>query len=237
MEINIYRRTECAKAQELCVIIDVLRAFTTAAYAFASGAKEIVLVSSIEEALKLYHEDNALILMGEQGGMPIEGFHYGNSPAEIQKAVLTDRTIVQRTSAGTQGVVACGHASQMMIASFVVAEATLQSILALKPSQVSFIVTGEHNGDEDLALAEYFQDRLLHKTPSISAFLDRVKTSPEGKIFADPAVAEFPMQDLELALQVDRFPFAMEVKRNNGKLVAQKVLPSKRVLYNGVQEK
>lgn len=224
MKINIYRRNECAKAQGLCVIIDVLRAFTTAAYAFAAGAKEIVLVASIDEALKLHQEDDALILMGEQGGMPIEGFHYGNSPAEIQRANLTGRTIVQRTSAGTQGVVACGHANQMMIASFVVAEATLQSILALKPSQVSFIVTGEHNGDEDLALAEYFRDRLLHKTPSISSFLDRVRTSPEGRVFTDPTFAEFPVQDLELALKIDCFPFAMEVKKRNDQLVARKVI-------------
>lgn len=238
MEINIYRRTECTKAQGLCVIIDVLRAFTTAAYAFAAGAKEIILVSSIDEALKLYHEDNALILMGEQGGKPIKGFHYGNSPSEIQKAALTGRTIVQRTSAGTQGAVACGHASQMMIASFVVAEATLQRILALKPSHVSFIVTGEYNGDEDLALAEYLQARLLHKMPSVSLFLDRVRISPEGKVFADPAVAEFPMQDLELALQLDLFPFAMEVKKDSGRLVAQKVLPSKeRDLHNKVERK
>lgn len=224
MEISIYRRSECNKAQGLCVIIDVLRAFTTAAFAFAAGAKEIVLVSSIEEALKLYQEDKALILMGEQGGMPIKGFHYGNSPAEIQKAILTGRTLVQRTSAGTQGVVSCGHASKMLIASFVVAEATLQHIIAASPSHVSFIVTGEHNGDEDLALAEYLRERLLQNTPSVSSFLDRVKTSPEGQVFVDPAITEFPVQDLDLALQVDRFPFAMEVKKRNGQLVAQTVL-------------
>lgn len=238
MKINIYRRTGSAKAQGLCVIIDVLRAFTTAAFAFGAGAKEIILVSSIEEALKLYQEDNRLILMGEQGGMQIEGFHYGNSPAEIQRANLTGRTIVQRTSAGTQGVVACGNASQMMIASFVVAEATLQHIIASSPSEISFIVTGEHNGDEDLALAEYLQDRLLHKISFISSFLDRVRISPEGRVFADPAVTEFPMQDLELALQIDRFPFAMEVKKQNNRLVAQKVHSLKeQALCNEVEEK
>jgi 2-phosphosulfolactate phosphatase len=223
MEINIYRRKDCANAHGLCIVIDVLRAFTTAAFAFASGAKEIILVSSIEDALDLYRADHSLILMGEQGGMPIQGFHYGNSPAEISNAMLTGCTIVQRTSAGTQGVVACGHASEMMIASFVVAEATLRYITASSSSHVSFIVTGDHNGDEDLALAEYLRERLLQKTPSVSSFLNRVKNSPEGQVFADPSVSEFPVQDLELALQVDRFPFAMEVKKKNGLLVASKV--------------
>lgn len=228
MEINIYRRHECAKAQGLCVIIDVLRAFTTAAYAFAAGAKEIILVSSVNEALKLYEEDPTLLLMGEEGGRLIDSFHYGNSPQEIQKTSLAGRTIVQRTSAGTQGAAACNHASQMLIASFVVAEATLQHILRASPAHVSLIVTGEHNGDEDLALAEYLRERLFQKTPPISSFLDRVKTSPEGKIFADPAIMEFPEQDLVLALKVDRFPFSMKVKKRNNQLVAQPILWDKK---------
>ena len=96
-----------------------------AAYAFDAGAKEIVLVSTAKEAFRMYHQDNSLILMGEQEGRPISGFHYGNSPDEIQKSCLLGHKIVQRTSAGTQGVVNCGHANQLMIASFVVAEATL----------------------------------------------------------------------------------------------------------------
>jgi Phosphosulfolactate phosphohydrolase and related enzymes len=140
MKINIYRQADCAKAQGICVIIDVLRAFTTAAFAFAAGAKEIILVSSIKEALKLHQEDHHLILMGELGGMRIEGFHYGNSPAEIQRANLTGRTVVQRTSAGTQGVIACSHASQMILSSFVVAEATLQYILVTLQRAIFFRV-------------------------------------------------------------------------------------------------
>ena len=34
-------------------VIDVLRAFTTAAFAFAAGVREIVLVGAVEEALAL----------------------------------------------------------------------------------------------------------------------------------------------------------------------------------------
>lgn len=186
MKINIYRRHECFKAEGLCVVIDVLRAFTTAAYAFAAGAKEIVLVSTIEEALQMYQEDNSLILMGEQEGKPIIGFHYGNSPYDIQSQALLGHKIVQRTSAGTQGVVNCSHAKQLMIASFVVAEATLKRILQMSPSQVSFIVTGTQNGDEDLALAEYLQCKLFQQDVSCTGYLDRVRFSPEGRTFADP---------------------------------------------------
>jgi 2-phosphosulfolactate phosphatase len=223
MKIDIYRRDECFKAKGLCVVIDVLRAFTTAAYAFAAGAKEIVLVSTEEEAFRMYQEDSSLILMGEREGRPISGFHYGNSPDDIQKCMLSGHKIVQRTSAGTQGVVSCSHADQLMIASFVVAEATLKYILKLSPSHVSFIVTGMQDGDEDLALAEYLQCKLLRQEVCPSSFLDRVRLSPEGKTFADPNLVEFSRKDLELALQIDRFSFAMEVEKRNGSLVAKKV--------------
>jgi len=223
MEIDIYRRDECFKAKGLCVVIDVLRAFTTAAYAFAGGAKEIVLVSTAEEAFRMHQEDNSLILMGEKEGRPIAGFHYGNSPYDIQKCALSGQKIVQRTSAGTQGVVNCSHADQLIIASFVVAEATLKYIVKLSPSHVSFIVTGMQNGDEDLALAEYLKCKLLQQEVCLSSFLDRVRLSPEGKTFTDPNIVEFSLEDLELALQIDRFSFAMEVEKRNGSLVAKKV--------------
>jgi 2-phosphosulfolactate phosphatase len=223
MKIDIYRREECFKAKGLCVVIDVLRAFTTAAYAFGAGAKEIILVSTAEEAFRMHQEDSSLILMGEEEGRPISGFHYGNSPDDIQKCTLSGHTIVQRTSAGTQGAVNCSHADQLMIASFVVAEATLKYILQLSPSRVSFIVTGMQNGDEDLALAEYLQCKLLQQEVCPSSFLDRVRLSPEGKTFADPNIVEFSQNDLKLALQIDRFTFAMEVEKRNGSLVARKV--------------
>src|ERR1700722_14672195 len=105
MKFEIYRRHECSQAKGLCVIIDVLRAFTTAAFAFAAGAKEIIFVGSPEEAFKKYQNDNSLTLMGEVQGKHIEGFHFGNSPADIENISLSGRRLVQRTSEGTQGVI------------------------------------------------------------------------------------------------------------------------------------
>lgn len=224
MKINIYRRDECFKAEGLCVVIDVLRAFTTAAFAFSAGAQEITLVATTKEAFDMRREDNSLVLMGEENGRPIAGFDYGNSPDEIQRSILTGHRVIQRSSEGTQGVVNCNHAERLMITSFVVAEATLRHILALSPSIVSFIVTGVENGDEDLALAEYLQCRLLKQDISPSSFLERVRLSPAGRKFADPDKIEFSPNDLELALQIDRFPFAMEVEKQNGSLVAKKAI-------------
>ena len=216
MEYKIYRRDECSQAKGLCVIIDVLRAFTTAAFAFAAGAKEIIFVGSPEEAFKKYQHDNSLTLMGEVQGKPIEGFHFGNSPAEIENACLNGRRLVQRTSEGTQGVIGCSHADQLLVSSFVIAEATLKRIRLFSPSQISFIVTGAENGDEDLALAEYLNMRLQEKNISLAPFLERVRLSPLGKI-----LSKFYAKDLELALQADRFSFAIEISKLSDELIAK----------------
>lgn len=51
MKINKISRDRSHEVTGLAVVIDVIRAFTTAAYAFQSGAKKMILVSTIEEAL------------------------------------------------------------------------------------------------------------------------------------------------------------------------------------------
>jgi len=49
------------------VVIDVLRAFSTAAYAFAKGTKDIRLVSTIEEAFYWKEEIPQSLVMGSAG--------------------------------------------------------------------------------------------------------------------------------------------------------------------------
>jgi len=225
MKPRIYHRNDCSQAQGLCVIIDVLRAFTTSAYAFDSGAKEIIMVSSAEEAFKKHRSDNSLILMGENDGKPIKGFHFDNSPKEMQRTSFEGRSLVQRTTSGTQGVVACKDAQEMLVASFVVAEATLRLIKKINLWNVSFIVTGRTNGDEDLALAEYLQERLLGRKISVEPFLARVRNSPAAKrmLASDPKEYPFAKEDLSLALDINRFNFAMQVSKQDGDLISRKV--------------
>ena len=88
------------------VVVDVIRAFTTAAYAFGAGAAEIYLVADVEEALSFKAAHPGTIALGENRGLRPVGFDYPNSPAMVSRADLTGRTLVQRTSAGTRGVVA-----------------------------------------------------------------------------------------------------------------------------------
>ena len=59
---------DAREAEGTVIIIDVFRAFTTAAIAFDRGADHIVLVAEVEEALQLHNNGVGHLLMGEVDG-------------------------------------------------------------------------------------------------------------------------------------------------------------------------
>jgi phosphosulfolactate phosphohydrolase-like enzyme len=120
----------CHDATGVVIVIDVIRAFTNAAFAFSRGAKEIYPVSKIKEALQLKAQIPDSLVCGEEGGLPPEGFDFGNSPTQTNVLDLSGRVIVQRTGAGTQGIVRSVNAEHMLAASMVVANATVRSVTA-----------------------------------------------------------------------------------------------------------
>ncbi|HEX9269788.1 MAG TPA: 2-phosphosulfolactate phosphatase [Candidatus Limnocylindria bacterium] len=202
------------------VIIDVFRAFTTAAFCVAAGAREVVLVGTPDDAFALRRTDPSVFLTGEVGG-PIEGFDAGNSPSVIVDLDLSGRRVVQRSSSGTQGVLAATGADHIVLGSYVIASATCR-YLRSRGGPVTLVAMGD-GGDivnpEDEACAEYLE-----------ALLGGAAADPGPAIAALPQWAKgewpswFPRRDAELATEVDRFSFALPVTREDGLLVARPFL-------------
>jgi 2-phosphosulfolactate phosphatase len=217
---------ECAACEGTVVVIDVLRAFTTAAYAFAGGVKDIVLVDSVEEAFALRDRFPDRLLMGEVNGRSVAGFDLGNSPAEVSSRALNGCRIIHRSTAGTRAAVLCAGVDLLLAGSLVCATATARYVAAAKPDQVSFVATGRSEGkggDDDLACAEYMATMLAGNPPDRALAVSKVLESKAAKKFNDPAKPDFPPADLDLALVVDRFDFAMRARMDDGLLVLQKV--------------
>jgi len=216
---------DCHDAKGVVIVIDVLRAFSTAAYAFSRGAKEILLVSTVDEALSLRSVIPHSRAMGEVGGLRPEGFDFGNSPTYIDETDLSGITMIHRTSAGTQGVVRSRGAEALLASSFVVAKATAQYISKLAAPEVTFVITGKsyNGGDEDLACAQYLENLLKGSQPDINPFIKRVLESRDAFPHLDPAQREFPLSDLEYCTQVDKFDFAMPISRENGNFIMRPV--------------
>ena len=132
MEISIHSLLEgTARATGTVALIDVFRAFTSTAVALANGATGIVMVGTVKEAVALREASIGEICMGEVRGRALDGFDFGNSPFEISGVDFSGKTIIQRTSAGTQGIVAAGNrATRLYAASLVTAEATVRALLS-----------------------------------------------------------------------------------------------------------
>lgn len=225
MKFHYFNLENCHQATGLVIVIDVIRAFTNAAVAFSRGAKEIYPVGTVEEALEFKRQYPGSLACGEVGGIPPEGFDFGNSPTLTDALDLRGQTIVQRTGAGTQGIVRSLQAGQMVAASFVVAGATVEYIHAIHPEQVSFVVTGfsYDGGEEDRACAEYLESLLLGGGTGAGDFLDRVRNSHDGRQFLEADMPHAPITDLEYCTSLDRYNFAMPVSRENGGFVMRPV--------------
>src|SRR4029077_15308256 len=134
-------------ARGLAVVIDVFRAFSTAAYAFDRGATEVVLVGPVEEAFALRRRWPDALIMGEVDGRRVDGFDFGNSTSVIARADLRGRRLVprtraaarggrrtRRTSAGTQGGLAAQGADEIVLGSFVCAGAIVRHVRRRDPA-------------------------------------------------------------------------------------------------------
>jgi 2-phosphosulfolactate phosphatase len=111
----------------------------------------------------------------------------------------------------------------MLACSFVVAGETVRHIQQLQPERVPFVITGGRTNDEDLACAEYLQALLEGQLPDPRPFIKRVYDSRDAQSHLDPARPEFPASDLDLCTQIDRFPFSMPIRRENGTPVMRAV--------------
>jgi 2-phosphosulfolactate phosphatase len=226
MEIKQADLGNCGEAEDCVVVIDVCRAFTSAAYAFAGGAKQIYLAGSVPNALALKRNHPDWLTMGEVDGLPVEHFDLWNSPSQAAQKDLSEKTLILRTTAGTQGMLRCKHAKHLLAGSFVIARATVKLIERLAPAQVTFVITGIRDGiggEEDIACAEYMTDLLQQGSVSINKHIQKARRWDPARISRNQAVIELLYQDLECCLQVDRFDFALQVSHLGRYLVMEQV--------------
>lgn len=228
MQINQYSLIDGAKkARGLAVIIDVFRAFSCAAYAFAGGAQDIVLVGEVKEAFELKKRFPSALLMGEVGGRHIEGFDFGNSPTHLVNSQRDWRgkRFIQRTSAGTQGVVNARGADEIVLGNFVCASAIAEYIAHRKPDVVSIVGMGDSGmatTEEDEAFSAWLAGRLNGEPVDGAAYIAKARAGRAAKRFEDNT-ADAPREDVDYCLDLDTFNFAMTVTWEDDLMVAKQV--------------
>jgi len=154
----------------MCVVFDVLRATSTFVTALQNGAKAIVPVSEIAEALAWRQKEPAVLLGGERDGVTIRAdltggvdFDLGNSPREHTPEKVRGKIIVSTTTNGTRALRACAGAQTVLAASFLNLAATVAFIKKLQPVRVVPVCAGTHENTalEDVLAAGALCEMLL----------------------------------------------------------------------------
>ena len=230
MKISLHSLLEGARrAVGTVAVIDAFRAFTTAAVTFANGASRIIMVGSVEEALALREGGIGQVCIGEVHGRAPEQFDFGNSPFEVCDVDFGGKTIIQRTSAGTQGIVAAASLAECLYASsLVTAEATVRAILAEGIDRISLVAMGDNGRkrtDEDELCAIHLRNRLEVRPSDPEAVRRLILAGGEVARFHDPARPHLHPEDVQIALDIDRYDFAIRVRIEDGRPVARMEKP------------
>ena len=107
MNVELYltpiRFTKAVLENKAVVVIDVLRFSTSVCAALMAGAKGVIPTDEPGEAGEMWAKlgsDNA-VLAGERGGVKIENFQLGNSPAEFTEDIVKDKFVILTTTNGS----------------------------------------------------------------------------------------------------------------------------------------
>jgi 2-phosphosulfolactate phosphatase len=148
--------------ETVCVVFDVLRATSSMVTALANGAKAILPVAEIDDALEVGREDLEVLLAGERDGVRIEAnltgstkFDLGNSPREFTREKVDGKKIAMTTTNGTRALRACAHGKTVLVGSFLNLKATTEFLEKQPPSQLLVICSGtfEQAAFEDVLAA------------------------------------------------------------------------------------
>jgi 2-phosphosulfolactate phosphatase len=148
------------------VVVDLLRASTTIAYALQHGAREVIPLAAPEEAMALRESigRDDVLLCGERRGERIAGFDLGNSPAEYTPETVGGKTLLFASSNGSGAMLVARAARRMAVAGLVNTGAAVEWICR-DQADCAIICAGKLGqfAADDTACAGLIVDRLIRR--------------------------------------------------------------------------
>jgi 2-phosphosulfolactate phosphatase len=167
--LNVYALPKLADPAQVAggaaVVIDVLRATTTIAYALEAGAAEVLPCQEVDEARLAAgrFSPGQCLLGGERHGLAIEGFDLGNSPSEYTPERVGGKTVVFTTTNGTRAMFHARPARRILIAGFVNVSAVVRQLIG--EEQVYIVCAGTEGefSRDDVLLAGMIVELLTRR--------------------------------------------------------------------------
>jgi 2-phosphosulfolactate phosphatase len=158
-------------SETIAVVFDVLRATSTMITGLEHGVERFVPVETVEAARALKNQDPSLLLAGERGGLPLEGFDLGNSPAEFKE--IRGKGVVLTTTNGTVALHRVRRAKRVYVGALLNLDSLAQVLDSEGATGVLIVCsgTGENFALEDAIAAGGLVDGLSHNSLSDAAVL------------------------------------------------------------------
>ena len=129
---------------ESAVVIDVLRATTTIAWALNNGAEAVQTFADLDELRESASQwpDSKTLLLGERGGKTIPGFDLGNSPVEVLPELVAGKRLFMSTTNGTRSLHRVRNASILYTLALPNRKAVGERLLNDQPDQLWIVGSG-----------------------------------------------------------------------------------------------
>tara|TARA_B110000263_G_scaffold236842_1_gene236545 strand:- start:480 stop:1223 length:744 start_codon:yes stop_codon:yes gene_type:complete len=175
-------RNQIVDTNQICLVIDVLRATSVMAVLLSFGVTKIYLSDSFAAARALKKElgpDIDLLLIGEKDAVPPDDFDGGNSPLDFlergRKSQLPS-TVIMVTTNGTPTLLACKNAPLTIPIAPLNLEASLKKATAEK-RDILIVCSGfeGESAEDDLIAAGLIAERLVPLGFSLSNELNEIR--------------------------------------------------------------
>jgi 2-phosphosulfolactate phosphatase len=161
--------------EETAVVVDVLRATSTATVALHRGAASVHPVGTPEDARRRAEALDDPLLVGERDRGSLDGF-VDNSPADLAERDLTGRDVVLTTTNGTGALLAARGAGRVLAAGLVNASAVARAVAGEPVALVAAGWRGQPAEDDDACCA-YLAELLHGQRPDVAAAIEELEAS------------------------------------------------------------
>lgn len=147
MKLFVYHTPELTPTDSVpdCAIaIDVLRATSTIATAFHSGAEAVQAFSDLDKLMQVSEDWPAekRLRAGERGGAKVVGCDLGNSPLDCTPEVVAGKRLFITTTNGTRALQRVEASPVVLTAALINRQAVVEYVLKQQPETVWLIGSG-----------------------------------------------------------------------------------------------
>tara|TARA_B100000029_G_scaffold173227_1_gene169740 strand:+ start:752 stop:1483 length:732 start_codon:yes stop_codon:yes gene_type:complete len=167
---------------DTAVVIDVLRATTTIAWALQNGADAVETFSDLEELKERSNRwpQTSRLLLGERGGKRLNGFDLGNSPVDVTPELVGGKRVFMSTTNGTRSLNVVRNVARLYTLSLPNRRAVAERLINDRPSKL-FIVgsgwEGSYSLEDSLAAGSLASFLLENTSNSVTVVNDELTSA------------------------------------------------------------